>query len=242
MKKKYIILPALLAMCLTACTQTNTTTETTTAVAENTIDGLAYDSETRYTLYVPEKGFIDISKYLVDGDTPDIYVSGNIISDVFGFKILQRDNGGEDSEVTYLEYQNEAGDLLQIEENGDTIIHNGNVRYCAQNVKVGEDGQPVIKLLDLLVGIGYERMEQSSSNNNIITIAYRSATDPTLNLVYDENGELITDKALAEAYLASMSNAMAAAGVTETETQEGTESAEAVEETAESVTEETEEQ
>ena len=242
MKKKYIILPALLAMCLTACTQTNTTTETTTAVAENTIDGLAYDSETRYTLYVPEKGFIDISKYLVDGDTPDIYVSGNIISDIFGFKPLERDNGGEDSEVTYLEYQNEAGDLLQIEENGDTIIHNGNVRYCAQNVKVGEDGQPIIKLLDLLVGIGYERMEQSSSNNNIITIAYRSATDPTLNLVYDENGELITDKALAEAYLASMSNAMAAAGVTETETQEGTESAEAVEETAESVTEETEEQ
>lgn len=242
MKKKYIILPALLAMCLTACTQTNTTTETTTAVAENTIDGLAYDSETRYTLYVPEKGFIDISKYLVDGDTPDIYVSGNIISDILGFKPLERDNGGEDSEVTYLEYQNEAGDLLQIEENGDTIIHNGNVRYCAQNVKVGEDGQPIIKLLDLLVGIGYERMEQSSTNNNIITIAYRSATDPTLNLVYDENGELITDKALSEAYLASMSNAMAAAGVTETETQEGTESAEAVEETAESVTEETEEQ
>ena len=240
MKKKYIILPALLAMCLTACAQTNTVTETT-AVAENTIDGIAYDADTKYTLYIPEKGFVDISKYLVDGDTPDIYVKGTILSDLFGFKALSRENG-EEGEVSYLEYQNDAGDLLQIEENGDTIVHNGNIRYCAQDVKVGEDGQPIIKLLDLLVGVGYERMEQSSSNNNIITIAYRSATDPSLNLVYDENGDLIMDEALAEDYLASMSNAMAAAGVTETGTQEETGSADVVEETTESATEETAEQ
>ena len=235
MKKKYLIIPALVAMSLCACNQATTVTETTVA-AENTVDGFSYDNDTMYTLYLPEQGFVDITKYIVTGDTPDIYVTSNILTDVFGYKTLNRDNGNEESEITYREFQDSEENLLQLEENGTSIIHNGNARYCAQPMKVDGDHLD-IKLLDLIIGLGYEKMDQSSSNNNIITIAYRSAMDPTMELVYDNEGNLITDPVMAEEYVASMSNAIADMEETVSETEAETEATQ-IEETA--VPEETE--
>lgn len=229
MRKRILILPVLAAAAIiSGCANKNTIEETH---PEGYRDVAAFEKEddTRFALYLPEKGFIDITAHVLDYADSKVMVSENIITDVFEMTKMNREAASD--EVSFIEYEDEEGNLLQLQDGGTGIVYNGKTLNSAEPMEKA-DGKLKISLTDLIFAMGYQKMDQSIMGDIFFVTVYSNFDDPVVTIPVGADG-LIEDIYALNYMVATASDAVSVEDASVTEESETAEDNAISEETAE---------
>ena len=214
MRKRLLFLPLITTVVLMSGCASSSTVEETHPEGYVDVSTFEKKDDTRFALYLPEKGFIDISEYVLDYAESKVMVSDKIINGVFDMTQMNRDNSQD--ETVFIEYDDEDGNLLQLQENGTGIVYNGNVLNSAEPLE--KDGDSLkISLTDLIFAMGYQKMDQSVLGDIFFVTVYKSFDDPTVTIPIF-SGDEIED--IAELNFMSIATSSDAAPESETEIDE----------------------